>query len=271
MRYGYQRHDFWDSLKKDLIAYSAAVQALLTLTLAGVGIWQLVEIHSGSKDTHDLAVAAISQSANTEALANSAKEQAKALSLQVGKMQEGLDRQSLLIQQESNLAGATEHLAVQAAESTKLARDSLQVARTAERPWMSFESLIGDEPTQGKRLDIRAVATNVGRSPALVVALDVSIFAASTFPTLQSPREGLAQSVIGPGQKLVLSNHNGPLVALSDGEQRSMTLGKGRWYIVSQITYKSLLDNTIHSTQGCAQWQPERLAWISCSGFNKAD
>ena len=132
-----------------------AVATVLYTIVAG---WQLYEIHSGAKDTHDLAVAAGKQ-------ADAAKAQSEQAKAQTEKMTESLSKTDDLIRQATEQAKASNQVAQQAKRQAGIAANTLE---SEERPWMGFEHV--NMPTKiavGSTVSNSLVYKNWGKGPAI--------------------------------------------------------------------------------------------------------
>jgi len=160
--------------EKWMITFTGAA-ALFTLCSAVVALlqWrvmsgQLNEMKNGSVDTHELAVAAKSQSENTKSMAEAAKSQASAAIDQVAKLDAGVKE--------------THALAIATQNSLTLARQNFI---EDQRPWV-FTNNILPEPftprdkdgrfSAGEKMYWRIYVSNYGRSPAFMRAASVRLF-----------------------------------------------------------------------------------------------
>jgi hypothetical protein len=157
-----------EETQEDKPKWTDKTVALFTLCLFLVALvqgyifykqWQ--EMHSGGVDTKALADSAKSQ-------ADAAKAQADEAKAQVERMTEALGKTDALIKQATAQAIATNRLAEQAQRSADYAKQSVDTAIDAERPWVGVSFYKADEFTEGKTAKITIQYTNSGKRPATV-------------------------------------------------------------------------------------------------------
>jgi len=148
--------------------------AWFTFALTILSALTLREIHTGSADTHDLAVAAKKQADNTHDLAVAAKKQADNthdLAVAAGVQ---ADRTKDLADRMKDQANQTKIIAEQAVVQANAAKGANQIASdtlvASDRPWVIAEINLAGPLTfypNGASITIHWRLTNVGHSPAM--------------------------------------------------------------------------------------------------------
>jgi hypothetical protein len=135
------------------------------------------EMHTSSRDTHDLAIAAKNQADRTKDVADAAKSQSEQAIAQTGKMRESLEKTDSLIR-------ATNDLATQAKRSADLSAAGLKASQDAihldERPWIGLidvQTTGGAETHDTFRVEsVIIVIHNSGKTPALKISGQCCLF-----------------------------------------------------------------------------------------------
>jgi hypothetical protein len=170
----------------DLIAGVAVIFTMVFIA------FQSYEMHSGSVDTHDLAIAAKKQ-------ADAAKAQSDQAKAQTDKMAESLTKTDALIRQATKQSRASNELARDAA---KMILVSERQARIAERAWIIAAQTDFAPFEIGKSVKILSESRNTGHTPAINAVISSHCdqwHKGETSPVLeQLTREKIAESTVRP-------------------------------------------------------------------------
>jgi hypothetical protein len=262
-------HEERNETKEDKAKWTDKAVVFFTFCLVAVAIWQGIyfrrqwkEMKSGGVDTKALADSAKSQ-------ADAAKAQAEESKLQVENMAQSLSKTDNLIKEATEQTTATNRLAVQAQRSADYAKQSIDTAVDAERPWVGVSFYRAEEFTEGKTAKITINYANSGKRPASVNMT----YGADTlskpplFPTMISKRSGsIAFMLPGATQSGVFS-FDIPTNAFSLWKSKHQT-----FYILAQIVYTDVGTNKAYITNFCAYYDPTNkdLPFPLCSGLNEA-
>jgi len=130
------------SVNNKLIVVFAGVTATATVSYAILAGWTLVEIHSGSRDTHVLAEAAKRQATKMDTIATSAGEISTTLQSTFGQSQRALN-------------------------------ETIAMGRNDQRAWLSTPAIAGGITKDGKSFSFAIPIENTGKTPALDVSSKV--------------------------------------------------------------------------------------------------
>jgi hypothetical protein len=170
-------HDRWTLVFTAVIAISTLAYAIL----AG---WTLIEIHSGSKDTHNLAVAAAQQESHTEEIAQASQDQVDA----ANEISDAADSFS------DTASTAVEEFKKAAADSAKISKQSAKTAEetmhTSERAYVAVANAQFDL----SKGTVQAVEINTGRMPSGQAETTVHYLVVNT-PIVNEPFNMTTQSV----------------------------------------------------------------------------
>ena len=296
--------------------WSNIVQTMLAgvgIAVLGVYIGQLhtmkrtlVEIRTGGKDTHDLAVAAAKQ-------ADAAKAQSRQAEAQTKKMGESLRKTDALIRQSTEQAKATNKLAVQAKRSAdegeslaRIAQKSLEISteemRLDQRAWVWIRDVVTSsgkeidqpDPISGKPVHLMSVDTvdvllaNTGKTPALGVTIGDTILTtrkiSDRIPDYDAVKEEIdkrlerfgvpsrARSVSPPGpppgQVIPPTATEWVTVAQKSAFGRSPDeVG----YILGKFSYYDTFRDRLHYTKYCLMSPPGTTRFVVCPDGNWMD
>ena len=254
---------------KDKPKWTDVAVVFFTICLVGVAIWQGIifkrqwqEMHSGGVDTHDLALAAKSQADASKAQADEAKEQ-------VDKMSESLKKTDILIKEATEQATATNKLAIQAQRSADYAKQSIDTAVEAERPWVGVTFYKADDFTEGNTAKILIQYTNSGKRPATVSMT----YGGAPFekpPLFPEVIDNRAKSV---GFMLPGASQSGTFsFAIPNNAFATWKAKHQIFYILAQIVYADVGTNNGHITNFCAYYDPTNkdLPFPLCTRYNEA-
>jgi hypothetical protein len=218
-----------------------AAWTVIYSVFAGLQWW---EIHSGSSDTHALAVAAKTQAEQSQA--------------QTTKMKESLEKTDNLISRVAEQAKSSNTLASQAKRSTDIAASSM-------RPWLGMYSFKDNTDATQKPIRPIVIGTlaNSGKTPATNVKIKITSAIRSFFD------EETILTNIGKGGKIIVTwdemviPPNGqrqfPIMTGLIGPDVPLNSPDGL-YIVGEITYSDTDNTGVYSTGFC-------LRNINGSGF----
>jgi len=137
------------SLNNKLIVIFSGMTMLATIVYTSVAGWTLSEIHSGSKDTHDLALAAKAQAEKMTSMSDAADK--------IRQAAEGMTKQ------ETRLADSAEK---SISASSAAVRQSIETARAEQRAWVSASVTQDGFPKPNSIFEAKVVFQNTGRTPA---------------------------------------------------------------------------------------------------------
>jgi hypothetical protein len=272
---GKRMSEFENSIR--WLTLAQTIVAILTCIILGL---QLSEMHSGSADTHDLAVAAKAQSEAAKAIAESAKSQSEATA-----------RIAALTGEE-----VTQLKASVAEERTAIEHSDLSLQKS-ERPWVNAESMevSGIDPPNPKHpsltLRTKTIFRNTGKSVAVNGRVRIWI-APNSVKTIHhdwnSPCRMISQQKVGeahanklglgmtwpvgfvlaPGESVGDENSFGG----SDITENNYQSG---YWILGCTTYDDQFGNH-HHTNFCFQPDgpgdtPSSTKFRACNGFEEAN
>jgi len=159
-------HDRWTLV----FTFVIAVSTFFYTIFAG---WTLYEIHSGSADTHNLAVAAAKQESHTEEIAQAAQDQVDAAN-EISDAADSFSDTADKIREDTSKA--VSELKRQANNSQKALSDSILQANLDRRPWVGLQLLQcnnckTDEDGNLIIGDLSAVLVNTGKTPAVEMVI----------------------------------------------------------------------------------------------------
>ena len=164
---------------------------------------------------------------------------------------------------------------VAAAEvANTLAKQSLQSAIEAERPWVGITFRIQDW-TIGRNASAIATLTNSGRRPAKVTRLQFDANEYVVFP--DGPRYRRNTNIRSPA--VILANgfltNTQPLGVVTQSELDNLGLRHRAFFIYASVDYEDVLTHSIHWTHGCLEYLPgsqnAASRFIKCSTYNDLD
>jgi hypothetical protein len=252
------------SLNNKMVVGFTGVIAVATVLYTIVAGWQLYEIHSGAKDTHDLAVAAGKQ-------ADAAKAQSEQAKAQTEKMTESLSKTDELIRQATEQAKATNRLAQQAKRQADIAVNTLEAE---ERPWLGIDHIV--MPTKvviGSTVSNSLVVKNWGRGIAIHVLPEYQMNPiCGPFPlrpiysitTLPSPTSVMPSQIF----ETTSTTFNSPLTADVIATFKQPNCGL---YTYARITYRDKGGHQ-HWRHICNRWIPSTdNTFVGCTTYNDGD
>jgi hypothetical protein len=218
-------------------------------------------MHSGGVDTHALADAAKSQADAAKAQADEAKEQ-------VGKMAEALAKTDNLIAQATAQATATNRLAIQAQRSADYAKQSIDTAVDAERPWVGVAGYRVENFTEGQTAKIVINLTNSGKRPASATTVTGTLLINSlpSFPSFGASQPSVAYVLPGGVYGTNLT-YDVPTNAFSEWKKKRQI-----FFIISEILYTDVGTNKSYITHFCAYYDPTNKdePFPYCTRYNEA-
>jgi hypothetical protein len=271
-----QPHDRWT------LAFTAviAVSTFFYMLFAG---WTLVEIHSSSSDTHNLAIAAAQQASHTEEIAQAAQDQVDAANEISGAADSFSDTAETAVDKFDQMAKASKESIRVTQETAKKALDSsIEASRLDQRAWVGIESV---DVKNGR---IRVGIKNTGKTPAIHIAF--------YWANAQSedPMEELTTPVFHHGMFVDYDEW----IKYWNDERREH--GKTRWpessterlnfddqvlapsavsfhfytfpvkgFLLGKLTYNDLFSTTTRNTKFCVIGNSEPVGF--CSGGNGMD
>jgi hypothetical protein len=257
---------------------------ILTAGIVGVSALQWHEMHSGSADTHDLAVAAKAQAdaskaqadaavkseADTHALAVQAVNQAEAAKKAVGT----LDR----------MAKDSEHsVGTMQAEAEKALTATIEASKADQRAWFGisdFEVLYYDPIDSSTPFRMQIIFRNSGKTPALRVRLATRMWASDSIvdgpgdaeirqveDSVKATRE---RYVTAPGaSRKAIFLDNGTARNMVTSNYKAIQERKRFFYFFGQIDYDDVYQRP-HTTRFCL-WlaEPETKQLAHCENDNE--
>jgi hypothetical protein len=230
----------------------------------GVGLMQWREIHAGSTDTHDLAVAAKDQAGKMKDMSDAADK--------IRQAAEGM------VAQEKRLADKTEEsLRASNQQSRDALNASIKAARSDQRAWLgnSNWSYVVNESDPIKAT---VMITNVGKSPATSIICRMD---GGTFPkghTLtdadlkySDTAEMIEEGTIFPAQRFPLSAIAIAIQAdLQKAWFQAVDNGDQIQYFWGYVTYDDAFGRN-HWTHFCAIYRPKTKDSAPCRIHNDTD
>lgn len=268
-------HDHWTLAFTGVIAAST----LLYTIVAG---WTLVEIHSGSGDTHDLAVAAGRQADQSSAIADAAKSQACSAkqiadaSLRNAKAAERFSGSADSINTQTRAAVSEFHRLANASENT--VKTNLEIARLEERPWI-VAGLTLPAIDVDKSLPMATVnVVNSGRTFAKNVIVEsyanFSPIIPTEIPSQLPPVTEKSVAVVAPNIQYT-NAVNWPSATLSLKQIYPLMSITNDWYILiwGRVIYEDVFKTpSQHTTKFCAYRKlSDPSQPLQCAFGNDAD
>lgn len=234
---------------------------------AGLQGWVM---YSGGTDTHDLAVAAKKQSIAAKKLAEQASKQVVAMKTQNGELKKSLLATQALVRTEKSQAESTRKLTEASHQSASNASRALRLAQQSDRAWVSL-ALFPPKPIAGKRMSVKAILRNVGRSPAFI---DKDDLAGSTAQFMSSNptyvvKSTDSRSVLFPGESEEMPGKAKHFVTFRLYSQ--IIRGATTYYIWARVDYRTPGDPNEHSTHACVRWSAFQGQWLNCHTYNTAN
>jgi len=261
-------HDRWTLVFTAVIAFST----FFYMIFAG---WTLLEIHSGSQDTHTLAVKAGEQATRTGDIAGAANKIATAADKFSGSA-DSINQQSIravkAIENASAQSSAASRQAAKNAEATiKTAQDSF---RDEQRAWVGAVMVTNIKMEVNQPISFMAVLTNSGKTPALhvksLIAGTVVLRGQPPDFAYRPPQTVQSDFTIQPGMQV--SNTPGPGgTALTDEQIKALKTGDLTTYLYGKMTYLDISKRTHHTTFCVVVLPPELDKWAWCDNYNEAD
>ncbi|HXC43819.1 MAG TPA: hypothetical protein VNY51_09910 [Candidatus Dormibacteraeota bacterium] len=143
------------SINNKLIVIFAGLTTIATVVYSVFAGWQLYEIHSGAKDTHDLAVAAGKQADKMKDMSDAADK--------IRQAAEGM------VTQEQRVADNAKNALDASNRQSKAVLDAgIANSRLDQRPWVSVsEFALSSEPDTQQPFSEDVLLQNTGKTPAL--------------------------------------------------------------------------------------------------------
>jgi hypothetical protein len=254
--------------------------AVFTIVLGIVATMQWWEMHSGSRDTHALAVAARQQATAATAQSKAAAAQTRfaskevdALARQNDDLKKSLEKTDALIRQAVSQARATQRLAVEARRSADAADQAVLLNKRADRAWLELVISAPPNPHPGKQNGVSASYINVGKTPAHVFASDLA--GTSGFFMSDEPAFGVSSDVVN-STTIVFPGQGGAIYASPESpitftQWVNLTRNGTKLFIYAQLIYQSEGDTKLRSTHACITWNPPTKKWINCDTYNDAN
>lgn len=242
------------SINNKLIVVLTGAIAIATVVYTIVAIWTLREIHSGSADTHALAIAAKTQAEKMQSVSDAADK--------IRQAAEGM------VSQDKRIADSAEQ---SFNASNRQSEANLRALWDDERAWVSATVTTGSSnggiPQVGERFMIRIKFSNTGKTPAE----DAKSCARSNLTDNQDVPETFdcdaphsSISVIPPG-----SFHYADLVMtenLSAADRDAILQTKKSIWVFGWVTYNDVFRKP-HRTDFCEQLLAGG-GWLDCSQHN---
>ncbi|MGC2273017.1 MAG: hypothetical protein WA539_13640 [Candidatus Sulfotelmatobacter sp.] len=257
-----------------------AVSTVLYTAFAG---WTLWEIHSGSSDTHKLAVAAKTQADQSTTIAAAAKRQAcsaKHIADAAGRSataSEGFATSADEINSQTQIAVTEFQRIAKAAENS--VNSTLEISRLEQRPWISVEANIAPADINKPAPDpFNFVVTNTGRTFARKAVMTnhstLSPVLLESLPVSGSEPIEKSVAVLPPNAPSIIniipSGHIGTL-----REVYSAPLATNEWYLYiwGEISYEDVFHPPgRHSTEFCFYRKLSQIGQPDqCAAHNEAD
>ncbi|MEO6964281.1 MAG: hypothetical protein ABI076_00115 [Acidobacteriaceae bacterium] len=251
---------FWTRSKPivDLFSGIAVIFTLLFIALQ----WR--EMRRGSRDTHDLAVAA--------------GDQAKISARQLKEMGKALQRQDALIKEVTSQAKSANSLAGSSKRSANAAWEAIKEAEEEDRPWLGFVKFVPSTPAAGQELHLDANLQNSGKSPAQMLSTatwigphvgEIYAFSELELPMLAS-QVIPSRAVLVPGQGFQPSGGD---TTLNIKDWEKIQSGVTNLYAIGFSRYRGINEpkSTDHHTSMCEVWLVKKRKWTLCGFLNDAD
>jgi hypothetical protein len=255
-----------DAIEKELSGFEKATLrwAKVAVLLSGLAALfvcaQWLEMHTSSRDTHDLAIAAGKQ-------ADAAKAQSDQAIQQTDKMEKSLVKTD-------NLIRATSDLATQAKRSADTAREalnaSLAASRLDERPWVGSKGIGINFPLAAdKRILGEIIIVNSGKSFALKTTAKIWIHISNTpVSELSHPdAKDISPVILFPNQEMPIK------VALpaqpKEADIEALKSKKMFLYLYARVVYFDVFGKR-HHTEVCGIFNGD-ADFEACTFHNSAD
>lgn len=220
---------------------------------------QWYEMHTGARDTHDLAIAAKAQAEKAETISDSIQRAVTAMETGNRQAKEGIDR--TLAQSKSALDA------------------SLTTSRLDQRAWVGWKYIHVDALEVGKTVVVDVALVNSGKTLARTVKGYSVLALAPTMELsefLEPPPE--PSQTIGPFWPELVYTVSASGTATSNGHQFSLVKtgldainSRALFlFVYGKYTYKDVF-NWPHLTTFCARYSPASKKFEGCEKYNFAD
>jgi hypothetical protein len=230
--------------------------------------WQLYEIHSGAKDTHDLAVAAKTQAENLGNMSDAAD-----------KIRQAADG---MVAQEQRIADNAKQSLDASNRQSKAALDAaITQNRVDQRAWVGATEMLPPPPAfteNGKRLYLKEgqqsvfqfYLANSGKTPASSVLFRISYrtLPASVSFAPRYPTQPTKAGVLQPGSKFIVESPATELATLT--QIATYQTGTNILYFYGEIRYDDIF-GLKHHTTFCVYMLRDLTGFSDCNTYNEAD
>ena len=230
----------------------------------GVGIVQWREIHAGSTDTHDLAIAAKTQAEKMQSMSDAAD-----------KIRQAAEN---MVTQDQRIADNAQKALDASSKQSKASLDtSIASSRQDQRAWLGASDYTYSITESGP-IESSAIVLNIGKSPAMEVLCRIS---GTTKPKGYSLSDSdivystdltiLKEGTLFPNQHFPIKAGGTPM----DIGKQKIWFGNvlnGDWiqYFFGEVRYKDTF-GTDHWTHFCTQFVPATKGGTPCPIYNDTD
>jgi hypothetical protein len=167
------------------------------------------------------------------------------------------------------LAAATNALATQAQRSADYAKQSIDTAVDAERPWVGVSFYRADSFIEGKTAKITINYTNTGKRPATATITygAAPLVKLPSFPDMIPKKAGSVAFMLPGASNSATFSYDIPAGAFSDWKSKHMS-----FYILAEIVYKDVGTSKAYITDFCAYHDPmnKDIPFPLCPQMNQA-
>jgi len=235
---------------------------LLTAVIAGTSYLQWREIHQGSSDTHDLAVAAKAQADKMKDVSDAAD-----------RIRQAADN---MVTQDQRIADNAQNSLNASNRQSKAALDaSIESTHLDQRAWLNISSFkLSEEPTLNQGVTVTLFVFNSGKTPALEMTNESTLIFSNVEPpptAFSFEPNPVSRSIVPPGTAGTFFRTN-PLTlkTLSQASAYGSVLSK--IYVEATIHYKDTFGRS-HWTRVCA-WHASGApldTFLFCEHGNEMD
>lgn len=255
-------------MQADKAKWTDMAIVVLTVGIVLVSAMQWHKMHTGSADTHDLAVAAKAQAdaarvqaENTKTIAESAKSQALNTQNLAQSTSDEVHRLDASVREAHRLVVASE-----------IANKNF---KDADRPWIGAYMSMQDFEV-GKSPVLTITVANTGRRPARITLTEVRAKDYEAFPARPEYPAGASEwqsvTLVVPNQS---ANTVLTIATLTQQHMDLLMAGRDHYYVHANIEYLDVLTHTTHWTHVCWRYFPglknSNSGFVNCDQYNEAN
>jgi hypothetical protein len=251
----------WAWIRRDTTSTDWLI-VLLTAVIAGTSYLQWREIHHGSSDTHDLAVAAKAQADKMKDVSDAAD-----------KIRQAADN---MVTQDQRIADNAQNSLNASNRQGRAALDaSIESSHLDQRAWLNVSGFkLSEEPTLDQGATVLLSVFNSGKTPALEMTNESILLSSNIEPpptAFSFELNPVSRSIVPPGTAGTFFKTN-PLTLKTLSQASAYGSGLSKIYVEAIIHYKDTFGHS-HWTRVCA-WHASGApldTFLFCEHGNEMD